>query len=79
MVRLPSERPQILFSKFAPYARAVLTLTVRRSLAYAVGESFCEEEEARRLHDAAVAARVSRRRLSSGRSPQLDAAGAVAG
>ena len=41
-------------SSFAPYARTVLTLTVRRSLAMAVTEALCSEEEAARCFDAAV-------------------------
>ena len=40
---------------FAPYARATITLTLRRSLAHAVGEQLIDGDEAARLHEAAVA------------------------
>ena len=40
---------------FAPYARATVTLTLRRSLAHSVGEQLIGETEAARLHEAAVA------------------------
>ena len=40
---------------FAPYARATITLALRRSLAMSVSESLISAEEAARLHEAAVA------------------------